>query len=85
MPTASTCSVLFDSWTQHFYSAAVNDQQNASKSQWILLMHRKLYTVISRLGVVCLIVHVVCLICLVYIYVSFKVLVCMLLVGLRVW
>jgi hypothetical protein len=31
------------------------------------------------------IVHVVCLICLVYIYVSFKVLVCMLLVGLHVW
>jgi hypothetical protein len=27
-----------DSWTEHFCSIVENDQQNASSSQWILLM-----------------------------------------------
>jgi hypothetical protein len=26
-----------DSWTQHFCSIVVNDQQNASRSQWIFI------------------------------------------------
>jgi hypothetical protein len=35
-----------DRWTEHFYSIVVNDQKNASRSQWILLMYSK-FTPIS--------------------------------------
>jgi hypothetical protein len=30
-----------DSWTKHFCSIVVNDQQNAPRSQWLLLMYSK--------------------------------------------
>jgi hypothetical protein len=39
--TLRTQLICLDSWTKHFCSIVVNDQQNAPRSQWILVMYSK--------------------------------------------